>query len=120
MSSAVRFAGGELLVENGALVGVRGRSAKTVDRAVQLCRKFTGREPETLTVEDVPEGTPEVLVVLGELSGLQYASNKFDGKKREYFHETRRPRARLCSNAAGDRLFIVGGKMRVRPEGLVG
>lgn len=117
-----KLAGRSLEIEtNGReLVAVRGADAGKVSKALSLFRSWTDREAGAVDVAEVPDGTPAVLVKLGELSGIVYRSDKWVGRTREYMHETRRPRPSLCATPDGRRLVILGGAVRVRPEGLVG
>lgn len=118
----VRVAGRELEIEleGKELRQVRGRGARLVEKGLELFRDWSGREAGAVDVREVPDGTPAVLVQLGELVGVAYRSDKWGGRPRKYFHETERPWPLLCSSADGRRLFILGGAVTVRPEGLVG
>lgn len=101
------------------LVAVEGR-LRQVEAALELFREFHGFDAEAFDVETVPDGTPAVLVRLGELQAVVYRSDKWDGKARDYIHETRRPRPELCSTPDGRQLVLLGGAVRVAAEGLVG
>lgn len=122
MSRRVRVAGRalQLDVQDGELREVHGRDAAKVKRGLELFRKWSGRDAGRVEVRSVPRGTPAVLVQLGELVGVAYRSDKWTRRARDYFHETRRPYPILASNVEGSRLFILGGAVKVRPEGLVG
>jgi hypothetical protein len=61
-----------------------------------------------------------VLVELGELAGVLYDSDKWDGRRKSFIHETTRPRPRLFATPDRKRLVILGGQIRVKPDGLVG
>lgn len=118
----VRVAGRALSLEleRGELREVHGAEAPKVRRGLELFRKWSGREAGAVETREVPRGTPSVLVQLGELMGVAYRSDKWGGRPRNYFHETERPRPILASSVDGRRLFILGGAVTVRPEGLVG
>jgi hypothetical protein len=62
---------------------------------------------------------PPVVVELGHLTGLVYRSSKWTGLPRTYIHFMDDP-PRLVSDAAGRRLFIVGGSYRVTARGIEG
>lgn len=59
-------------------------------------------------------------VPLGELLGVIYRSDRLGaGRPRAYIHLMRTP-PRLASNPEGTQLYIVGGRYRVTPRGIVG
>ena len=60
-------------------------------------------------------------VALGELLGVIYRSARLGAgrRPRAYIHLMRTP-PRLVSNLKGTQLYIVGGRYRVTPRGIVG
>jgi hypothetical protein len=63
---------------------------------------------------------PLVLVQVGELKGLIYASGRGgDGIKRTYIHFMETPPILAC-NAEGDQLYLIGGGYRVTRRGIEG
>lgn len=116
-----KLAGRALEVETkrGELVAVHGPHARDVRRGLRLFEDWSGRAAGGVEVRAVPRDTPAVLVRLGELAGVIYRSNKWDGRRRDYLHETSAPRPELCATPDGRRLVILGGAVRVRPEGLI-
>jgi hypothetical protein len=63
---------------------------------------------------------PRVLVHVGELRGLIYASDRGDrGRTRTYIHFMERPPILAC-NPGGDQLYVVGGRYRVTRRGIEG
>ena len=60
-------------------------------------------------------------VALGELLGVIYRSDRLGAERRPraYIHLMRTP-PRLVSNVDGTQLYIVGGRYRVTPRGIVG
>ena len=60
-------------------------------------------------------------VALGELLGVIYRSDRLGARRRPraYIHLMRTP-PRLVSNVDGPQLYIVGGRYRVTPRGIVG
>jgi hypothetical protein len=60
-------------------------------------------------------------VALGELLGVIYRSARLGAgrRPRAYIHLMRIP-PRLVSNLKGTQLYIVGGRYRVTPRGIVG
>ncbi len=91
-----------------------------LEQGVELFRKWSGFDAGSIDRRRVPAGTPRVLVKLGDLVAIGYRSDKWGGKKRDYIHETKRPHPSLFATPDGRRLVILGGAVRVRPEGLVG
>jgi hypothetical protein len=63
---------------------------------------------------------PRVLVHVGELRGLIYASDRGRrGVKRTYVHFMEHPPILAC-NPRGDRLYVVGGRYRITRRGIEG
>jgi hypothetical protein len=63
---------------------------------------------------------PKVLVHLGSLRGLIYASDRGScGCPRTYIHFMETP-ARLACDPQGTQLYILGGRYRVTPRGIEG
>lgn len=78
------------------------------------------RWPDQLVHGPCDRLIPPVLVQLGELRGVIYASDRCgDGVKRTYIHFMERPPILAC-NAGGDQLYIVGGGYRVTRRGIEG
>jgi hypothetical protein len=67
----------------------------------------------------VRKGMPRYLAGLGELAAVEYYSNKYDGKRKLYRHRTKTPRPLLATDPNGREVHIVGGHMKVTPDGLV-
>jgi hypothetical protein len=63
---------------------------------------------------------PRVLVHVGRLRGLIYASDRDGGRvDRTYIHFMERPPVLAC-NPSGDQLYILGGRYRVTGRGIEG
>lgn len=63
---------------------------------------------------------PQVVVALGELTGIIYRSDKWQpGRPRTYIHFLN-DKPRLVSNVEGTQLYIVGGNYRVTTDGIEG
>lgn len=103
----------------GQLVGVEGDDGAFAD-AVEVFGDFHDFDAGAVEVREVPDDTPPVLARLGELRGVIYRSDKWVGHERDYIHETEAPFPELFATPDGERLVILGGAVRVRPEGLVG
>jgi len=62
---------------------------------------------------------PKTLVKLGDLVKVVYRSPKYTGRQTLYEHTTKRPRPVLATDPDGRHVHIVGGAMKVTPDGLV-
>lgn len=69
---------------------------------------------------------PPVVVQLGEALGIQYRSRKYaggpdnpSGKLIDYTHRFKSPRPILATDPAARQLYLVGGNVKVTPDGLV-
>ena len=63
---------------------------------------------------------PRVLVQIGELRGLIYATDRGSpGISRTYIHFMKRPPLLAC-NSHGDQLYVLGGDYRVTRRGIEG
>lgn len=93
---------------------------RAVREGLALFKRWSGREARAVSRVKVPEGLPRVLVNLGHLTDIGYSSDKWGGKRQRYIHATGRPRPILAASPDGRQLFILGGGVRVRAEGLVG
>jgi hypothetical protein len=83
-----------------------------------LYRAFTGRAPGFIDVVKVETlKMPNVVAYLGELRALEYDSDKFDGKRRRYRHEFKRPRPTVVADETGQ-LWIVGGGYKITERGI--
>jgi hypothetical protein len=67
-----------------------------------------------------PRLMPRVLVGIGELRGLIYATDRGGpGVSRTYIHFMERPPLLAC-NSRGDQLYVLGGNYRVTRRGIEG
>jgi hypothetical protein len=84
-------------------------------KAARAFRAFHGHGPTTRRKMSytVPKGT---LFALGDLIEVVY---KRPGDKVPYQHRFKKPFAKLCTDARGRRLYIIGGGYRVRSVGIV-
>jgi len=115
--------------EPGAKRKARGRTKSNpgtppavLERAAQTHRRWAGFDPKHVTrvKHKGPRTIPSTLVQLGELVEVVYESDKWDGERRLYAHETSKPRPKLCTGPDGEGFYIVGGRMKVTPRGIVG
>lgn len=95
--------------------------SKAVRRAISLSRRFYGFEPRR--IKRIGWRWPKAVAHIGRCSQINYVSDKFDGKVREYFHEF----THTCQVFApdkpqpnGDQVLIIRGKFNLRREGIVG
>lgn len=105
----------------GAALGRARDLADAVDEARRIYERFHwDDEPDELVETDrVPSlEDGDVLVVLGELVRVDYATHKGDDDA-IWYHEFAHRRPQLCLAPDG-RLVIVGGDYRVTRRGIVG
>ena len=76
-------------------------------------------EPTRVTEVHGPTTVPKTLVLLGELREINYVSSKWGGKPVHYTHRCKKPYPLLTTDPKGQHLFIVGGGVKVTPDGLV-
>lgn len=69
---------------------------------------------------------PPVLVKLGDAIGIDYRSDKYaggpdnpTGRRIDYTHSFKKPLPILATDPAGKHLYLVGGKVKITPDGLV-
>lgn len=90
-------------------------------RAEQTFRRWHEFDPKRLVqVKGPPPRIPKMLVKLGDMVQIIYRSPKYDGQAKVYEHRTGRPHPVLATDPDGKHLYIVGGKVRVTADGLVG
>jgi len=96
------------------------RTDALLSRAQSKFVEIRYRGPDQVARSPCDRIIPRVLVQLGELRGVIYASDRSgDGVKRTYIHFMERPPMLAC-NAGGDQLYIVGGNYRVTSRGIEG
>jgi len=92
-------------------------SGKTLKRY----KTFHDLEPKDVQVKKIKTRMiPKELIALGDLREIVYLSDKWDNKKRAYVHKFKKPYPKLLTNQGGDQLYILGGKYKVKSEGIVG
>ncbi len=91
-------------------------SRARVKEAVRRYADFTGHEPESLTVVDVPKH--DTAFAIGDLDGVLYTTVR-DGKKEAYIHEFRKQsRPLLASSFDGENLYILNGEYEFTDRGI--
>ena len=100
---------------------VRSSCPDTVfSRSVGKFVEFSARPPDRLFRVRCSRIIPPVLVHVGELRALVYASDRGKtGNERTYIHFMEEPPILAC-NPQGDRLFVVGGRYRITTRGIEG
>lgn len=91
------------------------------NQVIDLFRTWSGFEPsEVIEMSMYSRTIPRYLVKLGDLAGVIYESDKWDGKPIEYIHEfkVKSKRPILCADANGQ-LYIIGGNYKVTHRGIV-
>jgi len=98
-----------------------GTAVKVIRKAKEMFQKFHQFDPSKIVkVKIKSRQIPKHLVVLGQLVDIAYSSDKWHkGKKVNYIHKFQQ-RPYLAVSPGGDQLFIVGGKYKVKAEGIVG
>lgn len=92
-----------------------------VHEAAKLSEQFHGAAPRK--VRSVFIRWPKAFMRIGQCAQVDYISDKFDGKVRQYFHKFEKP-AELFSDtkpqADGSMIMLIRGKFRIKPEGITG
>jgi len=98
-----------------------GIAGAVIEKAKKMFKGFHQFDPTKFTrVKIKSRQIPKRLVFLGYLVDLAYSSDKWHkGKRVNYLHKFKH-RPILATNEGGDQLFIIGGKIKVRPEGITG
>jgi hypothetical protein len=94
---------------------------KATRRALELSRKFYGFDPRK--IKGINITWPKALVSIGAAARINYISDKFDGKTREYYHQFDKPAVVYVGDQPqkdGTSLIIIHGKFKIKPEGIVG
>lgn len=89
--------------------------------AAELAERFNGKPPRR--IRSVKIRWPRALMHVGPCAQLDYVSDKWDGKLRQYFHEFTGRCDLFAAPAAqpdGDGLLILKGKFKLKPEGITG
>jgi hypothetical protein len=91
-----------------------------MDQARSLFRSFHHFSPFGLRRSRCRRTPPRLMVQVGQLKGLIYASDRGQcGRPRTFVHFLETP-ATLAANPEGTQLYILGGRYRVTHKGIVG
>lgn len=106
---------------------VRNRCPKSANpeqplkRALRLSEEFHGAAPRKISRTFID--WPRALVQIGSAAQVDYISDKFDGKLRQYFHQFEKPALVLAGASPqrdGDNLLIIKGKFKITQKGIEG
>lgn len=95
-----------------------GRAA--LSAAGRTFRKWHGFDPARITVISGRRTIPRTLVALGTIPEFVYESDKWTGRKETYVHKTSKPKPVLATGPDGRGLYVIGGRVKVTADGLVG
>lgn len=107
--------------------GKRGRAGEKaanpspVERASKLSKKFHGAAPRT--VKHIDFRSPKCLALIGSCAQLDYISDKWDGKRRQYYHKFEKPCLVMADpdpQPDGSRLIVILGKFKITERGIIG
>jgi hypothetical protein len=90
-------------------------------KALDLSRKFYSFDPRRISRRNIV--WPKSFLVLGSCAQVDYISDKFDGKFKQYFHEFSGPCVLLGSPDSqknGERMLIILGKFKLTKDGIIG
>lgn len=90
-------------------------------QALRLSRRFFGMNPRGR--RSIAVRWPKAVTQLGICTRLEYASDKFDGKLRVYFHDFKRPPVLLTpgrQSGPGANMLILFGRFHVEDAGITG
>lgn len=92
-----------------------------IRRAIELSKKFYGFKPRHL--KTVSLTWPRALVLIGQCAQVDYVSDKFDGKERQYYHRFSHPCTIYASEQPqkdGSSLLIIKGQFKIQKQGITG
>jgi hypothetical protein len=92
-----------------------------VERASKLSKKFHGAAPRT--VKHIDFRSPKCLALIGSCAQLDYISDKWDGKRRQYYHKFEKPCLVMADpdpQPDGSRLIVILGKFKITERGIIG
>lgn len=95
--------------------------SSAVRDAIKLSEQFHGARPRKIRELDFNE--PQSLTLIGRCAQVDYMSDKYDGKKRRYFHEFTSPCLLLADpkpQKDGSRVLVLYGKFKITERGIIG
>jgi len=100
---------------------MRRKIKKATMAAIELSRKFYGYDPRN--IKSLNLVWPKSLVSLGACVQVDYASDKYDGILRQYYHEFEGPCVLLAApkpQKNGQMMLVILGKFKINDNGIVG
>lgn len=98
---------------------VRNPKNRRLARLAKMFKDYHGFEPGQVKTVRINTRIPTELVQIGTLQEIVYHSDKDDrGRLKRYLHDFKKPYPILCTDVSRQRLFIIGGKFRVKAEGI--
>ncbi len=97
------------------------RLSPAVKRAAKLSADFHGAPPRKLKYLDIE--WPRALVRLGRCARVDYVSDKFDGKTRQYFHDFEGEASLFTAERplpGGHSCLVIIGDFKIKPQGITG
>ena len=101
--------------------GEKTANPSPVERASKLSKKFHGAAPRTVNYIDFC--SPKCLALIGSCAQLDYVSDKWDGKKRQYYHKFQKPCLVMADpdpQPDGSRLIVLLGNFKINKRGIIG
>lgn len=92
-----------------------------VERASKLSKKFHGAAPRT--VKHIDFRSPKCLALIGSCAQLDYVSDKWDGKRRQYYHKFEKPCLVMADpdpQPDGSRMIVLLGTFKINERGIIG
>lgn len=117
----VRFMAGNKSSRKNPCPKTANPGSRALNQALDLSRRFHGATPRV--VREINFRAPQSLVAIGECAQLDYVSDKFDGKRRRYFHEFEQPCKVLADpqrQTNGQSVIVLLGKFKITERGIIG
>lgn len=90
-------------------------------RAERQFYKFQGRKPKRKKY--IVFEMPETLIHLANVTAIEYESDKKhgggNGKKNIWRHDFK-SKVKLCSDKNMDKIYLIGGKLKIKKSGITG
>jgi len=109
------------IAEAAGSTGEKAANPSPVERASRLSKKFHGAAPRI--VKHIDFRSPKCLALIGSCAQLDYISDKWDGKRRQYYHKFEKPCLVMADpdpQPDGSRLIVILGKFKITERGIIG
>jgi hypothetical protein len=90
-------------------------------KAIDLSKKFHGFHPTAISHIDIR--LPKAIMQIGACAQVDYISDKYDNKLRQYFHRFEKPClvfATVNPQRDGDHILIIKGQFEITEDGIIG